>query len=277
MNEMEIIHATTFYSLGIERLLKFILADINPIFVLSDGDFKNAAPVLYASRIVNTDPDKILASKPIDTVISFRVAMQRASIFSTGVKSNTQMLYSLAGYRDILAHRPLSQLDLINAQRLLAKDGYKLVNDICVEKGIKTTEFFGEYDKALNQLGIHLQNQDNFAIEMQQRLETFNKLWLSRKDNQIFIDQAAELNSIILGSTGGDTGFDYEPFTCPACGQPAVAKVVPDYEYDHELNYGYVSGVFVDYIKCFYCTLKLSEYDELNYVHANSILEGKTK
>lgn len=45
MNELEVIHATTFFSLGVERLLKFVLAEINPVFVLTSGDFKNAASV----------------------------------------------------------------------------------------------------------------------------------------------------------------------------------------------------------------------------------------
>ena len=95
MNELEVIHATTFFSLGIERLLKFILAEINPVFALTSGDFKNAAPCLYKHKFVNGDQHGVTSSKPDTDVVSFRVAMQRALIFSTGVKENSQLLFSL--------------------------------------------------------------------------------------------------------------------------------------------------------------------------------------
>lgn len=70
--------------------------------------------------------------------------MQRSLIFSAGVKENSQLLFSLANYRDILAHRPLSELDLVKANRLLAKDGYKLLNDICSERSLSVQDFLGQ-------------------------------------------------------------------------------------------------------------------------------------
>jgi len=93
MNEREVIHATTFFSLGVERLLKFVLAEVNPVFVLTSGDFKNAAPCLYKHQFVNGDQHGVTSSKPDTDVVSFRVAMQRALIFSAGVKENSQLLF----------------------------------------------------------------------------------------------------------------------------------------------------------------------------------------
>lgn len=111
---------------------------------MSNGDFKNAAPCLYKHRFVSDDQHSVTASKPDYDVVSFRVALQRALLFSVGIKENSQLLYSLANHPDILAHRPLSELDILKAKRLLTKDAYKLLNDICSERAMPINEFFGE-------------------------------------------------------------------------------------------------------------------------------------
>ncbi|UGA39679.1 hypothetical protein JOS77_09660 [Chromobacterium haemolyticum] len=171
MDDKEVIAATTFFSLGVERLLKFILADVNPVFVLSNGDFKNAAPCLYKHRFVNDDQHSVTSSKPDHEVVSYRVALQRALLFSAGVKENSQLLYSLANHRDILAHRPLSELDIPKAKRLLAKDAFKLLNDICSERSIPTNGFFGADDDRLKTLSDKLQGVEAFAQDMMAQLE----------------------------------------------------------------------------------------------------------
>jgi hypothetical protein len=271
MNELEVIHATTFFSLGIERLLKFVLAEINPVFALTSGDFKNAAPCLYKHKFVNGDQHGVTSSKPDTDVVSFRVAMQRALIFSTGVKENSQLLFSLANYRDILAHRPLFELDIVKANRLLAKDGYKLVNDICSERSLSVHEFFGTDHDRLRDLSRKIQSEEDFSREMATRIEQHRALWLSRRSQPEFIKQATNITESLLASTSHD--FSYVPFTCPACTQEAVARIEPDYDYDPAEQTSYVTGVFVDSINCYFCGLKLQDYEELNYVDANSILE----
>jgi len=272
MNELEVIHATTFFSLGIERLLKFVLAEINPVFALTYGDFKNAAPCLYKHKFVNGDQHGVTSSKPDTDVVSFRVAMQRALIFSTGVKENSQLLFSLANYRDILAHRPLSELDIVKANRLLAKDGYKLVNDICSEGSLLVQEFFGTNHDRLRDLSRKIQSEEDFSREMAARIDQHRALWLSRASQPEFIKQATDITESLLASSGQD--FSYVPFTCPACAQEAVARIEPDYDYDPAEKMSYVTGVFVDSINCYFCGLKLQDYEELNYVDANSIFEG---
>jgi hypothetical protein len=272
MNEIEVIHATTFFSLGIERLLKFVLADIKPVFVLTiSGDFKNAAPCLYKHKFVNGDQHGVTSSKPDTDVVSFRVAMQRALIFSSGVKENSQLLFSLANYRDILAHRPLSELDIVKANRLLAKDGYKLVNDICSERSLSVYDFFGGDHDRLRDLSRKMQNEEEFSREIASRIEQHKAVWLARASQPEFIKQANDITKSLLSSSGHD--FSYVPFTCPACTQEAVARIEPDYDYDPAEKASYVTGVFVDSINCYYCGLKLKDYEELNYVEANSIFE----
>lgn len=271
MNVLEVIHATIFFSLGVERLLKFVLAEINPVFVLTSGDFKNAAPCLYKDKFVNGDQHNVTSSKPDPDVVSFRVAMQRALIFSTGVKENSQLLFSLANYRDILAHRPLSELDIVKANRLLAKDGYKLLNDICSERALSAQEFFGANHDRLRDLSRKIQSEEDFSRTMAVRIEQHKALWLGRASQSEFIKQANDITKSLLSSSGND--FTYDSFTCPACTQEAVARIEADYEYDPGEKTSYPTGVFVDNINCYFCDLKLQDYEELNYVDANSIFE----
>ena len=267
MKDLEVIHSTTFFSLGIERLLKFVLAEINPVFVLSNGDFKNAVPILYKHRFVNNEEYSVVSSKPNTDFVSFRVAMQRALIFSSGVNKNRQLLHSLANYRDIIAHRPLSELDIAKANHLLAKDGYKLVNDICSERSLSVQEFFGTDHDRLHKLSKKLQNIEDFSREMTELLAEHKALWLKRKSQSAFIEKTIIKTHSLL-----DHNFNYESFTCPACEQEAVAKIEPDYDYDEEGTY--MTGLFVDSINCHFCDLELQDYEELNYVNANSIFQG---
>lgn len=271
MTELEIISSTTFFSLGIERLLKFILANINPIFILNNGDFKNAAPTLYRNKFINGDKHGVTLSKPDAEVVSFKVAMQRALLFSSAVKENSQLLFTLAGYRDILAHRPLSELNLNKVNRLLAKDGYKLVNDICTEHSLYSNEFFGRNDDFLSDLSRVMQSEERFSTEIDMRFEEHKQKWLIRKSQIEFVKQANDITNSLLNSSGQD--FSYIPFKCPACNQESVARIEPNYDIDPDEKTTYVTGVFVDSIYCYYCDLKLSDYEELNYVNANSVFE----
>ncbi|MGB4767384.1 MAG: hypothetical protein WBH09_10810 [Rugosibacter sp.] len=271
MDEREVIGSTTFFSLGMERLLKFILADINPVFVLTSGDFKNAAPCLYKHKFVNGDQHGVTSSKPDADVVSFRLAMQRSLLFSNGVKENSQLLFSLANYRDILAHRPLSELDIAKANRLLAKDGYKLVNDICSERSLSARDFFGGDHDRLRDLSQKLQGEEAFSRAMEERINQHRALWIARASHSEFIAQAADMTKSLLTSSGHD--FSYVPFACPACSQEAVARIEPDYDYDPADKSSYITGVFVDSINCFFCGLKLQDYEELGFVDANSILQ----
>ncbi|MDC7714413.1 hypothetical protein PQU96_09765 [Vogesella sp. LYT5W] len=272
MSDQGVIAATTFFSLGVERLLKFILADVNPVFVLSNGDFKNAAPCLYKHKFVNDDQHKVTSSQPDHDVVSFRLALQRALLFSNGVKNNSQLLYTLANHRDILAHRPLSELNIPKAKRLLAKDAYKLLNDICSERAMPTNGFFGENNHRLQILSNRLQREEVITQEMTARLEQHRAIWVERSSKPGFVSQAEHQTATLLQRSGQD--FSYESIDCPACAQQAVARIEPDYDYDPAERISFVTGVFVDSINCYFCDLTLTDYEELNYVDANSILHS---
>lgn len=182
-------------------------------------------------------------------------------------------MFSLANYRDILAHRPRSELDLVKANRcLLAKDGYKLLDNICSERSISVQDFFGTSHDRLRDLSQKIQSEEEFSRAMENFIKQHKSLWRERASQPELIRRANDITRSLLASPGHD--FTCVSFTCPVCAQQAVAKIEPDYDYDPVEKSSYVTGVFVDKINYHFCGFKLEDYEELNFVDANSILEG---
>lgn len=271
MSYEQIVHSMTFFSFGIERLLKHILFNVNPVFVLKNGDFKNAAPCLYKERFISTEKNEQISVKPNHDVITFRTAMQRALLFSSAVQKNKQLLYALAQYRDTLAHRPTSEIDITKACRLIARDGVCLVEDICSELSVTPSDFFGEDLKRLDNLSKKIVTQENLTQTMESLFSEHMKIWDNRKINESFVSHADVITESKLSSSGHD--YSYENFTCPACTNEAIARIVADYEFDKVDQTAFVTGVFVDEIHCYYCDLHLDDYEELDFVDINSIFE----
>jgi len=273
MNHEQVILAMTFFSFGMERLLKHLVARINPAFILKNSEFRNAAPCLYKKIFVATGKNEQIHSKPDFDVISFRVAMQRALLFSASANQNRQLLYALANYRDIVAHKPTSELDVIKANRLLARDGFSIIDEICTEISANVGDFFGKEYERLKSLSQKITNQEVFEKEFTSKLDNYKSLWEKEKSNQEFVSKASELTQRVLSESC--ESHSYEEFSCPACGQNAVARIEPDYDYDPVDQTSFLTGVFVDNIQCYHCGLVIDDYEELNYVDADSIFRDR--
>ena len=74
IDEEQVIDATLFFALGIERLLKSILWSINPIYILKDQSFKNTAPILYKEELLtkNLSSNKEFSTNPDSDVLQQR-------------------------------------------------------------------------------------------------------------------------------------------------------------------------------------------------------------
>ena len=115
----EIIGAMLFFALGIERLLKSILWEINPIFVFTDQSFKNMAPALYSDKLLPSHKqNKEFSKKPNADVLTFKRSLLRAKEFSTATNKHLNVLFALSNYRDNIAHLPLEKIDLEKAKKL---------------------------------------------------------------------------------------------------------------------------------------------------------------
>ncbi len=271
IDTLEVLQAITFFSFSMERLLKYILAKINPIFTLKSGDFKNAVPILYKNIQLNQDEHSQISTKPDQDVISFRVALQRATLFSKSVQVNKQFLYSLAKYRDILAHRHLDELDITETHKMLVKDGYKVMLELCNELSLQISDFFLDNTERLSAVSAKLQEDEPFTRNMRLVLNKHKNIWIERSKNSEIVTLAKSTTKAALRFYDGESSS--VEFNCPACGNEAVVTVVPDWDYCDAEQDARITGIFVDKIHCYYCSLNLENYNELDFVNVNSILE----
>lgn len=271
MDHDAIINATLFLALGVERVLKHILSSVNPVFVLVKSEFKHSAAALYASMILTTDRNREIADKADGQVISFRTAIQRALIFSEATRNHRSLLYTIARYRDILVHRPTSELYANSVNRMLIKDSFRLIQSFCQEIDAEPIDFLDEHTVKLELLAERIEIHERIDDDMQTLFRTHQEAFVSRRDDDQFMSMAATITQQLLDST--DDHFVYEEIPCPACNETAVARIEPDYDYDPVDRSPFLSGVFVESVRCQYCRLVLKNYEQLDYIDANSILE----
>jgi hypothetical protein len=138
----EAIQSTLFFALGIEKLLKYLLSNINPTFVLKIPDFKHSAPSLYKELIVNRGNSEI-ENKPNSDVITFGTSLARAKTFSTVAQKHGQLLGTVSHWRNVIAHLPSDSLDETKVNMMLRRDAALLVQDFCLELDLSLEDFLG--------------------------------------------------------------------------------------------------------------------------------------
>lgn len=265
--------AVVLVAVGIEKLLKHIIAKINPALILKSQDFDSVVLHCHREEITAIDRLPELEKKASPDVITLKASIQRASIFSKGVKDNAQFIHTLADFRDIALHRSCEELDIQKVDRLLCRDLYNVIRDISADLSLSPKDFLGEHSARLENLSETLIAQDNFQASMEALLERHRRIWKERATNATTVSHAEKVTTAYLTKRS-----ETAECPCPACGNLAVATLEPDYDYDYDpdegTTYGYISGVYVTDIQCLYCSLKLDEYDQLKYVDADALLEG---
>lgn len=268
MTPEETIQGALLFALGIEKLLKYLLAEINPIFILKIADFKHSAPSLYNGRIISSGKNDEIDTKPDSDVITFRVSLGRSKAFSKAANKHSQLLFTLAHWRDVIAHRPTSELDLAKVELMLKKDAVPLIREFSEELKISLSDFFGSEETRLSELSQQLTNREKFETEMNQLLASHKTLWERRSTQAGITAEARGLTSSLLKHTGVD--FSYDGITCPACGNLCVVRIEPDYDYaDGE---SYLSGVYAEQLHCYYCGLNMDTYEALDFVNVDGLL-----
>ena len=204
MSHDDTIQGALLLSLGVEKLLKHVLAEINPVFILKVADFKHSAPSLYSDRIIHSDKNPEIIANPDSDVVTFRVSLGRARTFYKAANAYSNMLHTLANYRDIIAHRPSSELDMNKAARMLQKDAFPLIGAFCEELQIPSSSFFGSEEARLRKLSQDLTDHERFEQEMNQLLDQHLAQWESRRAKPELVSQAKEKTLSMLKRSGTD-------------------------------------------------------------------------
>jgi hypothetical protein len=261
-----------FFALGMERLLKGILYDINPIYILKNQDFKHSAPSIYKSRFISgTGKNNEVSASPDSDVLTFKLSLARAKLFSESAAKHSNFLYSLSNLRDIIVHRPLNELATDSFHKILRKELFAVIKDFSSEIPLSLEELLGKRCQELQVLHEKLQESELFEKEIKNKFSRHKEFWESHRKDKNHIE-TANISTARLKSDPSRE-YMYEVIKCPVCDNESLVKIEPDY--DVADGQGYISGVFVESLKCYYCGLELSDYEELDHFDINSILEQK--
>lgn len=259
LKDNEVIQLTINLALGCERLLKGILYDINPTFILIEPDFKHSLQTLYAEKIIpEADKSKELARNPNFDVISFNNSLLKAQFVSKTTLEHKNILFAISNARDVIAHCELNLLNKEKLREILQRDFYTMLTSYSVELSIKKSHFFDGRHIKLSRISGALQTDLRAKVKL--LLETHNEIWKSLRGNPGFIkDKVSVTNDVLLL-------VDKDRTECPACKNDAVLSLKPIIEFNVFKGEEEVIGYDVKKLKCHYCKLETSDPSILDYL-----------
>jgi hypothetical protein len=264
------IEGVLYFALGMERVLKGLLYDINPIYILKNQEFKHSAPSLYKSKMLeNIGQNSEISTKPDGDVLTFKLSLSRVKVFSKSAYKNSSLLFTLSNYRDVIVHRPLSELNIEKLSKLLQRELFPVVENFSKEIGLTEEDFFGENTEKVKKIGINIFEAEEFERKINIKIKQHADIWSQNKNDASYVELAEKTTNSLLHQKSNDYMFDL--ISCPACENNALVRIEPDYDIaDGE---GYLAGIYVDSLNCHFCGLNLESYEELDHFDINGILE----
>jgi hypothetical protein len=180
MDKAAIVQATLQFALGMERVLKGILFELNPVYVLMRPEFDNSVRIIYRASMLPGNKAGAEQVKVADEdVITFRTSLLRANLVSAAINSNKDLLFALSSARDVIAHHQLHKLDYPYLKTMLVRDYYPLVLEIVQDIGIPRSKFLHGSDIRLGRLSEKHAASVEKRIAL--RLQTHKQLWEQMK------------------------------------------------------------------------------------------------
>lgn len=264
-----LIDCILFFALGMERILKGILYNLNPIYVYKTQDFKNTVFLLYKNSLLeNYAQNKEISKTPDADVLSFKLSLLRAKSISETTEKHTSLLFSLSNSRDIIAHSTISYLDLEKAKILLLRDFFPLVSSYSKELGLPVNFFIGKNEFELASISSNYQEFIEDKINI--KLEYHKKRWDQLKNVPGFLEKMKNKIDHALQSQSVNRDSYFEVAPCPACDNDSLLTVEIDFDYSE--GEVHPIGAFVSKLRCLFCKLKLEDYDEIDYLDLNNVL-----
>ncbi len=265
MSNQDIIQGVLNFAIGMERILKGILYNINPTYILVAPEFRNSLPILYDTRIINREKNNnVLNIKLNRDVITFRNSLLRSSSVSKSAQNNKNKLFSLSNLRDVIAHHEIEIMDINQARNILQRDFYFIILDFVDEFGLNKFNCFGEYENNINALAKKHQQDIKNIIRL--KIEEHRLKWEK-------LDKASEIISRKHSITNELLESDYRHETsCPACNQPAILYTEADYVIDTDTAEKTIIGQFVRKIRCEFCGLIIDDAGELDELGFGSLI-----
>jgi len=258
LTEFQVIQLSLNFALGLERLLKGILFDINPVYILIEPDFKHSLKCLYSHKIIEESKNsKELASNPNEDVITFRNSLLRVQHVSKVCNENKNLLFNISNARDIIVHHELKGLNIDTLKEILLRDFYTFLDEISKELGIKRNEFIAGSNIKLSRISSTLQTDLDKKVKM--ILETHQETFKSLKGNGGYLKDKENVTEEILNTP------NKEGIKCPSCSNKAVVYLNPIKEYNPFEKDEITIGYEVMKLKCQFCKLSITDSILLDY------------
>ncbi|KAA1153209.1 MULTISPECIES: hypothetical protein [Pseudoalteromonas] len=257
MDKATVINATMSFALAMERVLKAILYDINPVYILMEPSFKNSVAALYASEIKYKT--KEVSDSPNEDVITYRTSLIRAEIVSEFAHAKKPILFYLSQCRDIIAHNELKHLDIERMKLMLKKDFYTISQDVANVFNLNIHNLLAHQDTRLSLLSYPLQESVSDKVSI--LLGMHKRKWQSLKSKPGYLEDKDKMLHQILSTP------NKFQCVCPACDKTSVLYTKPEVEYNKFMNQEVVTGYFITRLKCVYCKLDISDYDDLSHLN----------
>lgn len=268
------IESLLFFAIGVERMFKGILYEVNPIYVLKNQKFGNTVPVIYSSQIVSTFKLKEVQKVPDFDVLSYRTALSRARLFSETINNYATQLFYLADTRDKIAHGGMDLINMEKIQRTIHELFYPLIYGIATENSIDVDSLLC---RNLEDIKSAFEKAKLFNIAGQRveaKIKAQTQFWDSIKNEPQMFESAKGKTKEALGTTLEE--FLRKEIKCPVCENNAIVEIEP-YQVIIDGN----EVMYMEYAKnfnCYYCELVFDEVDEIDYLNIrknlfNGILE----
>lgn len=267
-DDLNVIVTTLLFAIGLEKLLKSLLYDINPLYVLEHPEFKNSVPILYSANIKDKSE---IAKSPDEDVIAYQASVLRATAFSKTALDNKNTLMKIKNARDIIAHHNLSKLNIDELRLLLNRDFYPLLKEFSDEHDLGgRTNFFNNLHAKLASISGSLQSDIEKQINL--KLEGKQAYWSTLKGTHTFDIKKTEKKTAELLKK--DYAF---PTECPSCKSQAIVYTTPIMSFDNFRNEMVQTGLETKALKCMFCNLEVTDYKELDYLKIKPNITDKER
>lgn len=262
LDDMELKEAILLFAMGIEKLFKGMLWDINPLLIYEDTTLKNLCVSMYGDKMTEWARNRLKPKNgeelPENKVHTGNKTIAAAVNFSKLADGKGPTLRELFRLRGILAHRSHLEYRPTEAQRFLMKYFYSLVVEIASELKLPDlNQFFapGMLEKLKKQSEL-LINVDHKLEKRETYAKRHQAIWESRKYDPALI-QSIKVETENEGLLSGVFEDQILPIKCPICAQTAllIIESVDVEGVENSLSEAdYVIG-----LKCHYCDANITE------------------
>lgn len=257
VSDMDFIHNTLILALGIEKLLKGILYDINPIFILENSDFKNAFAVYHKDKLIKVNEHtKDIHQEPNGDVIAFQNSVLRAALVSQTAFDYKNTLFKIKNARDIIVHHSFDKLDVAELKLFINRDFYLILKAFSDEFSWGELHCFDNLHSHLALLSSSL--QDDIDKKVKLKLEATRAKWKVTKGQNLSKNKRLTVELL-------QDEFAY-PTICPSCENKAVVFTKPIFDFNPYLKQEIQVGLQTLKLDCSFCTLKIDDYKELDFL-----------